>query len=177
MEILEGSTLRERLKAEKRLATEKLLCVVRDLCAALGSAHRRHLVHRDLKPENVFLVGTETGEVAKILDFGLAKFVAGSNDRTVDTATGAILGTVRYMSPEQREGQSADQAWDIWALAVTTYEMLTGCYPFDDGNRDRFAVGPVFPFTPIATRVPGEVGTWQSLFEHSFAREMSVRLN
>jgi serine/threonine protein kinase len=131
MEILEGSTLRERLKAEKRLATEKLLCVVRDLCAALGSAHRRHLVHRDLKPENVFLVGTETGEVAKILDFGLAKFVAGSNDRTVDTATGAILGTVRYMSPEQREGQSADQAWDIWALAVTTYEMLTGCYPFD----------------------------------------------
>jgi eukaryotic-like serine/threonine-protein kinase len=77
MEILEGSTLRERLKAEKRLATEKLLCVVRDLCAALGSAHRRHLVHRDLKPENVFLVGTETGEVAKILDFGLAKFVAG----------------------------------------------------------------------------------------------------
>jgi tRNA A-37 threonylcarbamoyl transferase component Bud32 len=177
MEILEGSTLRERLKAEKRLATEKLLCVVRDLCAALGSAHRRHLVHRDLKPENVFLVGTETGEVTKILDFGLAKFVAGSNDRTVDTATGAILGTVRYMSPEQREGQPADQAWDIWALAVTTYEMLTGCYPFDDGNRDRFAVGPVFPFTPIATHVPGEVGAWQSLFEHSFAREMSVRLN
>ncbi len=178
MEILEGSTLRERLKVEKRFATEKLLCVVRDLCAALGAAHRRRLVHRDLKPENVFLVSSESGEVAKILDFGLAKFVAGPNeDRTCDTATGAILGTVRYMSPEQREGQSADQGWDIWALAVTTYEMLTGCYPFDDGNRDRFAVGPVFPFTPIATHVPGEVGAWQSLFEHSFAREMSVRPN
>lgn len=178
MEILEGATLRERLKAEKRLSTQKLLCVVRDICSALGAAHSRHLVHRDLKPENIFMVSSGAGEVAKILDFGLAKFVASpTEDRTCDTATGAILGTVRYMSPEQREGQSADQAWDIWALAVTTYEMLTGCYPFDDGNRDRFAVAPVFPFTPIATHVPGEVGAWQSLFEHSFAREMSVRLN
>jgi serine/threonine protein kinase len=123
MEILEGATLREKLQVQKRLATEKLWCVVRDICAALGAAHRRSLVHRDLKPENIFLVNTESDEVAKILDFGLAKFVASSNDRTVDTATGAILGTVRYMSPEQREGQPADQAWDISALAVTTYEM------------------------------------------------------
>ena len=176
MEILDGATLREKLQVQKRVATEKLLCV-RDICAALGAAHRRSLVHRDLKPANIFLVNTDSGEVAKILDFGLAKFVASSNDRTVDTATGAILGTLRYMSPEQRQGQPADQAWDIWALAVTTYEMLTGCYPFDDGNSDRYAVGPVIPFTPIAKYVPGEVGAWQSLFEHTFACELSVRLN
>jgi len=94
MEILEGATLRERLQAQKRLTTDKLLCIVRDVCAALGAAHCRHLVHRDLKPENIFLVNTGSGEAAKILDFGLAKFVASSNDRTVDTATGAGYGAL-----------------------------------------------------------------------------------
>ena len=64
---------------------------------------------------------------------------------------------MRYMSPEQREGQPADQAWDIWALAVTTYEMLTGSHLFEDGNRDRFAAGPVIPFKPVATYISGEV--------------------
>jgi eukaryotic-like serine/threonine-protein kinase len=87
MEILEGVTLRERLQAQSRLPTTQLLPISRDVCAALSVAHRRHLVHRDLKPENIVLVSTESDEVAKVLDFGVAKFLSNSTERTVDTAS------------------------------------------------------------------------------------------
>ena len=176
MEMLEGLTLREKLRSQKRLPTARLLGISRDVCAALTAARRRHLVHRDLKPENIFLVSTESSEIAKVLDFGVAKFISAyTEQRTADTATGAVLGTLRYMSPEQRGGQAAHQAWDLWALAVMTYEMLTGCYPFEDSSFDWLSAGPTVPFTPIATYVPGAAKKWQALFEHSFSRELSDR--
>ena len=176
MEMLEGLTLREKLRSQKRLPAARLLGISRDVCAALTAAHRRHLVHRDLKPENIFLVSSESSEIAKVLDFGVAKFISAyTEQRTADTATGAVLGTLRYMSPEQRGGQAAHQAWDLWALAVMTYEMLTGCYPFEDSSFDWLSAGPVVPFTPIATYVPGAAKKWQALFEHSFSRELSDR--
>ena len=176
MEMLEGLTLREKLRSQKRLPTARLLGISRDVCAALTAAHRRHLVHRDLKPENIFLVSTESSEIAKVLDFGVAKFISAYTEQgTVDTAIGAVLGTLRYMSPEQRGGQAAHQAWDLWALAVMTYEMLTGCYPFEDSSFDWLSAGPVVPFTPIAMYVPGAAKKLQGLFEHSFARELSDR--
>jgi tRNA A-37 threonylcarbamoyl transferase component Bud32 len=176
MEILEGSTLREKLRLQKRFAPAHVLTILRDVCAALSAAHRRHLVHRDLKPENIFLVTVEPGEVTKLLDFGIAKFLSNSTEQpTVDTAAGAVLGTPRYMSPEQRRGESAHHAWDLWALAVVTYEMLTGSYPFEDNSPDWLAGGPAIPFTPVAQYMPEAAGRWQELFEHSFARELSCR--
>jgi serine/threonine-protein kinase len=176
MEMLEGSTLRERLKTQKRLPTKDLLSISRGVCGALGAAHHRNLVHRDLKPENVFLVASKSCELAKVLDFGVAKFVSNpGEDRTMDTATGAILGTLRYMCPEQRTGQAVHQAWDLWALSVMTYEMLTGFYPFEDAAHDRFVAGAAFPFTPIAQYLPEASQKWQALFDHSFARELSDR--
>jgi eukaryotic-like serine/threonine-protein kinase len=143
-----------------------------------GAAHRRNLVHRDLKPENLFLVGSESGEVTKVLDFGLAKFVTSNSteQRTVDTAPGAVLGTPRYMSPEQRCGGTVHQAWDLWALAVVTYEMLTGAFPFEDNlPGDWSAARTVVHFTPVAKYLPGEGSKWQELFERSFARELPCR--
>jgi serine/threonine protein kinase len=79
------------------------------------------------------------------------------------------------MSPEQRGGQAAHQAWDLWALAVMTYEMLTGSYPFKDSSFDWLSAGPVVPFTPITAHVPGAAKKFQTLFEHSFTRELSDR--
>jgi eukaryotic-like serine/threonine-protein kinase len=177
MEILEGSTLRERLRLQKRFSRACIPPILRDVCSALSAAHRRHLVHRDLKPENIFLVVVESGEVAKVLDFGLAKFLSNFTQQpTADTAPGAILGTLRYMSPEQRRGQDPHQAWDLWALAVVTYEMVTGAYPFEDNAPDDwFAAGHTVPFTPVAKYVPEAARRWQELFERSFARELSSR--
>jgi serine/threonine protein kinase len=78
MEILEGSTLRETPGLQKCFPPARVLSVLRDVCAALTVAHRRHLVHRDLKPENIFLMTTEPRKVAKVLDFGIAKFLSNS---------------------------------------------------------------------------------------------------
>jgi eukaryotic-like serine/threonine-protein kinase len=177
MEILEGSTLRERLRLEKRFSPARTLPILRDVCGALSAAHRRHLVHRDLKPENIFLVAVESGKTAKVLDFGVANFLSNSTEQpTVDTAPGAVLGTPRYMSPEQRRGEAAHHAWDLWALAVITYEMLTGAYPFDDScPGDWLSAGPAIPFTPVAKYMQGPSDKWQGLFEHSFARELTCR--
>jgi hypothetical protein len=179
MEILEGSTLREKMAIEKRFAPGFLFPILRDVCLALGAAHSRHLVHRDLKPENIFLARIESGEVAKVLDFGVAKFLSSSTQlQTVDTAPGAVLGTLRYMSPEQRCGAEPHHSWDLWAITVVTYEMLTGVYPFTDNfPAARPEMGPTVAFTPVANYLPTAGRKWQELFEHGFARELSCRHN
>ena len=76
-------------------------------------------------------MANESGETAKLLDFGLAKFLSTARqDLTAGTAPGAVLGTLRYMSPQQWRGEEAHSSWDLWALAVVAYEMLAGAYPF-----------------------------------------------
>jgi tRNA A-37 threonylcarbamoyl transferase component Bud32 len=177
MELQEGETLREALRREKRFATARALAILGDVTAALEAAHRRQLVHRDLKPENIFLASTESGEIAKVLDFGIAKFLSNATqNRTADTAPGALLGTPRYMSPEQRHGGEAHPAWDVWALSVVTYEVLTGAYPFDEASpAERFGADGASKFIPVTTHLPGAPQSCQELFERSFAREPDAR--
>lgn len=88
------------------------------------------MIHRDLKTENVFLARSESSEIPKVLDFGVAKSLSTGSQETLDTDAGVVVGTVRYMAPEQLLGNSADPAWDLWALGVVAYEMLTGAQPF-----------------------------------------------
>lgn len=177
MELLGGATLREALRPQKCFAPAQVLSILRDVCAALEAAHRRQLVHRDLKPENIFLVHSEKGDIAKVLDFGIAKFLStATQQRTADTAPGALLGTPRYMSPEQWLGQQPIPAWDLWALAVVTYEMLTGAHPFDDKSpADWRGVGGAARFAPVTKYVPQAPQAWQGLFERTFAHDPSQR--
>jgi eukaryotic-like serine/threonine-protein kinase len=130
MERLGGTTLREEICGGP-LEPQRVLALMRGVCAAVDAAHRRHLVHRDLKPENVFLSRSDGAESPKILDFGIAKVLAGESaaqDR--DTTMGVVLGTMQYMAPEQLRGGTPDPSWDLWALGLVAYEALTGCHPF-----------------------------------------------
>ena len=122
MELLEGTDLRTRLK-EGALAPAEAVEVARQVAEGLGFAHERGIVHRDVKPGNIMLL--ERGR-AKIMDFGLARMRAAEHK----TVTGMVLGTPKYMSPEQVAGSPVDQRSDLFSLGIVLYEMLTGARLF-----------------------------------------------
>jgi eukaryotic-like serine/threonine-protein kinase len=125
MELVEGASLREMLRA-RSLSPRESLAIVMQMCDALQYAHDRGVVHRDIKPENVFV--DRAGQV-KILDFGLSK-VAGAKPGDTLTRTDQVLGTPHYMAPEQWERpETVDHRADIFALGVVFYELLTGELP------------------------------------------------
>jgi serine/threonine protein kinase/Flp pilus assembly protein TadD/predicted metal-dependent hydrolase len=126
MTYYEGETLQKKLQSGQ-LATEVILDVAEQIAAGLARAHEAGIVHRDIKPANVMI--TYRGEV-KILDFGVSKLAT----QTKLTATGAPIGTLAYMSPEQAMGQAVDHRSDIFSLGVILYELLAGRHPFAGEN-------------------------------------------
>jgi serine/threonine-protein kinase len=136
MELLEGETLSERLK-RGALDPGDALEVMRQLLAALAFVHDAGLVHRDVKPGNVFLqkVPGEKAHV-RLLDFGLAKFLAPTGGGRPITRAGQIFGTPSYMSPEQVAGQEADARADVYAAGIILFEMLAGRTPFRGKTSD-----------------------------------------
>jgi serine/threonine-protein kinase len=104
------------------------------LCRGLQHAHEQGVLHRDLKPENVMLVRDAQGERAVVMDFGLAKEQIIGVERERLTATGIVLGTPEFMSPEQIRGKPMDRRSDVYALGVLAFELLTGELPFTGSN-------------------------------------------
>jgi serine/threonine protein kinase/Flp pilus assembly protein TadD len=125
MQYVEGGDLFQTLQREGPLPLSRAVPIMVQLCEALKAAHCANVVHRDLKPQNI-LVGA--GDRVFVSDFGLAKSVESS--LTGVTRTGAILGTPRYMSPEQVQGTPVDHRTDIYSLGLIFYEILTGALPF-----------------------------------------------
>ncbi len=131
MELLDGEDFGKRLQRIGRMPPNDVLRIIGQVCRALTKAHGVGIVHRDLKPENIFLVPDDDREIAKVLDFGIAK-ATGSGIDGSNTKTGAMLGTPYYMSPEQAQGiKAVDARSDLWSLAVIVFQALTGRLPFE----------------------------------------------
>jgi tRNA A-37 threonylcarbamoyl transferase component Bud32 len=135
MELLDGETLDSRVKRTGVLPVVPALRLCRQVAIAIGAAHERGIIHRDLKPENIFVVRDPEvtgGERAKVLDFGIAK-LAGNIGKHHKTNTAVVMGTPRYMSPEQCRGGGApvDQRSDIYSLGCVLFTLVVGHPPFD----------------------------------------------
>jgi serine/threonine-protein kinase len=135
LELCEGRTIGAELADDGPLAPRRAVRVARQVCAALGAAHKVGLIHRDLKPDNLMLVrrGADP-DFVKVLDFGLAKVMEGTGEQALSMASltqgGIVFGTPDYMAPEQALGQELDARCDLYALGATLFEMLTGQPPF-----------------------------------------------
>ena len=154
MEYVEGSTLAETLARDGRFAPERAVRVAAEICDVLAEAHGLGIVHRDLKPSNIML----NARGVCVLDFGIAKVLANSNDATrthATTESGLIIGTPRYMSPEQCVGQSIGPASDLYSVGVLLYEMLSGRPPFTDELQSAVLVRQATaPPPPLVARRP-----------------------
>jgi serine/threonine-protein kinase len=177
MEWLSGEDLETRLGREGRLDAREVHRIVAQVAQGLDRAHAVGIIHRDLKPGNIFIANTDAGEVAKILDFGLAK--VSSRDAAAMTQAGMVLGTPVYMSPEQaRSVSDVDARSDLWSLAVIVYECLLGKLPFDGPS-----LGEVFArimFEPIP--VPSEVDPAMSIafdrwWQRAASRDVEARFS
>jgi len=134
MEYLRGEPLDKRLDRAVRLPAKETARMLMQVCRALSKAHAAGIVHRDLKPENVFLVWDDEdgADVAKVVDFGIAKFTDSQLGNSSATRTGSVLGTPYYMSPEQARGlRSVDYRSDLWSVGVIAYRCIVGTLPFE----------------------------------------------
>jgi eukaryotic-like serine/threonine-protein kinase len=131
MPFLDGETLSRREARGGPMAATAGIPIVAQICRGLEHAHEQGVLHRDLKPENVMLVRAPAGERAVVMDFGLAKERIVGTDATKLTATGIVLGTPEFMSPEQIRGKPLDPRSDVYGVGVLAFELFTGQLPFD----------------------------------------------
>ena len=175
MELLHGETLRERM-ARGRMPVDLAVWIMLGVLAKPRSRPlAARVVHRDLKPENVFLVAPS--DTVKLLDFGIAKIANASSSGGM-TATGAMMGTVEYMSPEQiRDTAHVDHRTDLWAAAVVLYEALTGAMPFPGQSHPEIVVAVLSrPATPPSRLAQLPAG-FDAFFARAFAQEAGARFH
>jgi serine/threonine-protein kinase len=175
MEYLEGEDLGARLDREGRLSLRQTYDIVAQVARALVRAHAMGIVHRDLKPENIFLVPGDDHEVAKVLDFGIAKLDEYSlRDKT--TKTGSFMGTPYYMSPEQARGKNIDWRSDLWALGVIVFQCLTGKPPFEsEALGDLMGMILYDPIPKITERDPSLPPELETFWERAINRDRELR--
>jgi serine/threonine protein kinase len=157
MEFVEGMTLSEALAREGNFTPERAVQIAVQICEVLEEAHELGIIHRDLKPSNIML----NGKGVRVLDFGVAKVLASSTEVTAthaSTGSGQIVGTPRYMSPEQCLGQRVGARSDLYSLGVLLYEMLAGRPPFIDALPSAIlvkqATAPPPPLMHVCRSIP-----------------------
>ncbi len=168
MELLEGEDLGQKLDREKKMPLAHVEIVISQVAKALNKAHAAGIIHRDIKPDNIFLVSHDDDEepFVKVLDFGVAKHTA-AQSHSIVTATGAMVGTPAYMSPEQiLTGKSVDVRSDIWSMGVVAYHALIGDIPFEGETLGALCVSiskaAVTPPSAVDPSIPASVDAWMA---------------
>ncbi|HWP38336.1 MAG TPA: protein kinase [Gemmatimonadales bacterium] len=188
MPYLRGELLSDREVKRGPMSVETGVDLLVQVCAGLHHAHQLHIVHRDLKPENVMLVPQPDGtERAVVMDFGLAKENRAGSGLAKLTATGIILGTPEFMSPEQIRGKDLDARSDVYALGIMAFEMFTGKLPFQGRNAQEMMIArlrgqptplrqvrPDLP--PILEKVLARAMETEPANRYSTAREFGLAL-
>ncbi len=168
MEYLEGDDLRDLISGEVGWPLERKLDFIGQICRGLGHAHQKNVVHRDMKPGNMRVLPDGS---AKIMDFGIARL----SDST-QTQTGAILGTVAYMAPEQCQSAPVTAATDIWSVGVVLFELLTGHRPFEADNNiamiHRIVTDEPAPLSRYFPNCPPEL---EHIVSRALAKEPTTR--
>ena len=176
MEFLEGHDLENALRVEGPMAEGRVAAIGLQVASALAAAHAKGIVHRDLKPANVFLARNEVGaEVVKVLDFGIAKLLAGTSDAR--TKAGHIVGTPEYMAPEQAQARSnIDHRADVYSFGCMIYELLVGRPPHTGDNIPSILVAQLQdpPIPPTQLR-PGVTPHFEKVILRCLAKRPEER--
>jgi serine/threonine protein kinase len=172
MELLEGEELRQLIARQTPLTLDQKLAIVRQICDGLYHAHQKGVVHRDIKPANIFLL--PSGQV-KILDFGIAQIVAAATTHGDLTRAGMMMGTPRYMAPEQVRGR-ADHRSDIFSVGAVAYELLSGRPPFT-GEHPMEILEQLRTVTPTRLTLidPGLPPALSDIVERAIQKEAEAR--
>ncbi|MBK7994818.1 MAG: serine/threonine protein kinase [Blastocatellia bacterium] len=180
MEYIEGKSLSEELRKHGAMSPERTYKIFKQVLAGVGAAHRLHMVHRDLKPSNIMLTTISNpqddfkvliplndepedskamdNELAKVVDFGLARFINSAVGRGADLQEGGLVGSPLYMSPEQcEEASSVDERSDIYSLGVILYHMLTGEVPFKGSSLTAILSAHLLKEPPPLRSIKGEI--------------------
>jgi len=182
MELLAGEALDKRLERVGRLTLPETARLLGQVCRGLQRAHEAGIIHRDLKPENIFIVHPtdDDEEIAKVLDFGIAKIKPSPGDLPVtsSTKTGAVMGTPYYMSPEQARGlRNIDHRTDLWSLGVIAYRCLTGELPFDGESVGDLLVKICTSPLPTPSNTKGVPSSFDRWFFRVLERDVEKRFS
>ncbi|MFN2611880.1 MAG: protein kinase [Solirubrobacterales bacterium] len=168
-EYIPGDTLKQRIQREGALEVDEAVAYAIEIGRGLAAAHARKLVHRDVKPQNVLI---DPDGRAKVTDFGIAR----SLEQSGMTATGRVLGTTDYVSPEQAMGEDVDERSDVYSLGVVLYEMLTGEVPFSAETQVGVAMKHVHEDLPDVTRLrPEASAALAGVIERATSKDLEYR--
>jgi serine/threonine-protein kinase len=177
MELLDGESLASRLASVTTLSLSQTARLVTHVARAVQKAHDAGIVHRDLKPDNIFLVKNDDEEMAKVLDFGIAKMAHGLGEPAakVSTKEGSLLGTPYYMSPEQVRGHAIDWRSDLWSLGVIAFECVCGRVPFQGTTVGDLLLSICTDPVPVPSTIRSVSTSFDAWFAKATARDVEAR--